>query len=63
MKPYGLHKYGMRGCCPGHDEFPRESYSSRRSKKRHRLNTKKKRREFRRAQRQKMLEQIANGNI
>jgi hypothetical protein len=62
MKPYGLDKYGMRGCCPGHDEFPRETYNSRRSKKRHRLDTKKKRREFRRKQRQKLREQIINEN-
>jgi hypothetical protein len=58
MKPYGLDEHGMRGCCPGHDEFPMESYSSRRSKKCHRMTTKRKRREFRRRQKQNLQEQI-----
>ena len=39
MKPYGV-KRGDRGCCPGHDLFPRETYSSRRSKKAHTRDTK-----------------------
>ena len=44
MKLYGIDIYGKswntRGCCPGHDLFPRESYSNRRSVKKHRADTK-----------------------
>lgn len=32
MKPYGVRR-GDQGCCPGHDKFPGDSYSNRRSKK------------------------------
>ncbi len=32
MKPYGV-KRKDRGCCPGHDKFPSETYRNRRSKK------------------------------
>lgn len=32
MRAYGV-KRGDRGCCPGHDKFPRDTYRSRRSKK------------------------------
>ena len=39
MKLYGLRRKD-RGCCPGHDKFPRETYRSRRSKKAHRDTTK-----------------------
>ncbi len=39
MKTYGVDK-GDRGCCPGHDKFPRETYSNRRSVKAHRRDTK-----------------------
>ncbi len=39
MKPYGLGPRD-RGCCPGHDRFPRESYSNNRSKRAHRRDSK-----------------------
>ena len=39
MKPYGV-KRKDRGCCPGHDKFPREKYNSRRSIRAHRRDTK-----------------------
>jgi len=32
MKAYGVDRKD-RGCCPGHDKFPKDSYNSRRSKK------------------------------
>ena len=32
MKAYGVDRRD-RGCCPGHDKFPNETYRSRRSKK------------------------------
>lgn len=32
MKPYGVTRRD-RGCCPGHDKYPRDTYNSRRSKK------------------------------
>lgn len=32
MKAYGVDRKD-RGCCPGHDKFPSDSYNSRRSKK------------------------------
>lgn len=32
MKAYGVTKHD-RGCCPGHDRFPKETYRNRRSKK------------------------------
>ena len=32
MKAYGVDRKD-RGCCPGHDKFPNETYGSRRSKK------------------------------
>lgn len=32
MKAYGVKKEDA-GCCPGHDTFPREKYSNRRSQK------------------------------
>jgi hypothetical protein len=32
MKAYGVRRRD-RGCCPGHDKFPREKYNSRRSQK------------------------------
>jgi hypothetical protein len=31
MKPYGVDRRD-RGCCPGHDKYPSDSYGSRRSK-------------------------------
>ena len=34
MKPYGR-KRSEFGCCPGHDDFPSDSYNSRRSQKAH----------------------------
>lgn len=34
MKPYGVDTKD-RGCCPGHDKFPAETYRSRRSKRAH----------------------------
>lgn len=34
MKPYGVDRKD-RGCCPGHDKFPPDSYSSRRSHRAH----------------------------
>lgn len=34
MKPYGVDKQDA-GCCPGHDKFSPECYSSRRSQKAH----------------------------
>jgi hypothetical protein len=34
MKPYGV-KRKDRGCCPGHDKFPRDTYRNRKSKKAH----------------------------
>lgn len=34
MKPYGVDRKD-RGCCPGHDKFPNETYNSRVSKKAH----------------------------
>jgi hypothetical protein len=44
MKLYGIDVYGKhhitRGCCPGHDLFPRETYRNRRSVKAHRRDTK-----------------------
>lgn len=30
MKPYGVRRRD-RGCCPGHDKFPNDTYGSRRS--------------------------------
>ncbi len=36
MKAYGVDRKD-RGCCPGHDKFPCDSYNSRRSKKAHAL--------------------------
>lgn len=39
MKCFGVRR-GDRGCCPGHDTFPKEKYSSRRSTKAHRRDTK-----------------------
>lgn len=32
MKAYGVDRKD-RGCCPGHDKFPSDSYNSTRSKK------------------------------
>jgi hypothetical protein len=32
MRAYGV-KRQDRGCCPGHDKFPSETYRSRRSKR------------------------------
>lgn len=32
MKPYGVERED-RGCCPGHDKYPKESYRNRRSKR------------------------------
>lgn len=32
MKPYGV-KRKDRGCCPGHDKFPKETYSTNASRK------------------------------
>jgi hypothetical protein len=32
MKPYGVTRRDQ-GCCPGHDKFPADTYSNRRSKK------------------------------
>lgn len=32
MKPYGV-KRQDRGCCPGHDKFPPDTYRNRKSKK------------------------------
>lgn len=40
MHTYGLRNIYQRGCCPGHDPFPRDSYRNRRSVKKHRLITK-----------------------
>ena len=34
MKPYGV-KRKDKGCCPGHDKFPKDSYNNKRSKKAH----------------------------
>ena len=34
MIAYGVDRRD-RGCCPGHDKFPCDSYNSRRSKKAH----------------------------
>ena len=34
MKAYGVDRKDQ-GCCPGHDKFPPDTYSSRRSKKAH----------------------------
>lgn len=34
MKPYGV-KRKDRGCCPGHDKFPADTYSNRKSKRAH----------------------------
>ena len=34
MKAYGVDRQD-RGCCPGHDKFPCDSYNSRRSAKAH----------------------------
>lgn len=39
MKTYGLRKLD-RGCCPGHDRFPCETYKNTRSKRAHRRDTK-----------------------
>jgi hypothetical protein len=36
MRPYGLRHRQERGCCPGHDDFPRDTYKNRRSIKAHR---------------------------
>lgn len=33
MKPYGISRKDSSRCCPGHDKFPSETYSNRRSKK------------------------------
>lgn len=38
MRAYGVDRKD-RGCCPGHDKFPWDSYNSRRSKKAHRKAT------------------------
>jgi hypothetical protein len=34
MKAYGVDRQD-RGCCPGHDKFPRDSYNSARSRRAH----------------------------
>lgn len=34
MRAYGVDRKD-RGCCPGHDKFPRDTYNNRRSKKAH----------------------------
>jgi len=34
MKAYGVDRRD-RGCCPGHDKFPRDSYNSARSRRAH----------------------------
>jgi len=34
MKPYGVDRKD-RGCCPGHDKFPRDSYGNARSRHAH----------------------------
>lgn len=33
MKPYGVNVRWDANCCPGHDNFPCETYRNRRSKK------------------------------
>lgn len=35
MRAYGVDRKD-RGCCPGHDKFPPDTYSSRRSQRAHR---------------------------
>jgi hypothetical protein len=40
MKAYGVNPRFDRGCCPGHDTFPRDSYKNSRSKRAHRRDTK-----------------------
>jgi len=39
MRPYGIDRQD-RGCCPGHDKFPDETYSNNRSKRAKRRATK-----------------------
>lgn len=39
MKPYGIKKKD-RGCCPGHDKFPNETYNTHSSQKAKRRDTK-----------------------
>lgn len=34
-------KRGVSGCCPGHDNYPNDSYGNRRSKKARRITKKK----------------------
>ena len=64
MKLYGLDIYGKnwntRGCCPGHDLFPREKYSNRRSTKAHREATKLAHRLARRIGRYRDAQEIKN---
>lgn len=39
MRAYGINRH-HRGCCPGHDTFPSETYRNRRSKAAHTRDTK-----------------------
>ena len=58
MKLYGLELFGknhaVRGCCPGHDLFPRETYNNKRSVKAHRRDTKLAHRQARHAYRREV---------
>lgn len=58
MKPYGKKK-GDDGCCPGHDKFPRETYSNRRSKRAQTRDTKIMHRRERRVNRSKLKESFS----
>jgi len=60
MKAYGLVDRTLRGCCPGHDAFPRESYNNRRSIKKHRSETLRNRRRERRLRRQNLRNSVAD---
>lgn len=51
MRTYGVNR-GDRGCCPGHDLTPRETYNNRRSKKAHTRDARKAARRERRKQKQ-----------
>lgn len=54
---YKMAKY-VSGCCPGHDDFPCETYSSRRSKRARSRDIKKEHRYVRKLQRRELKQII-----
>lgn len=52
------HKPGVTGCCPGHDEFPDDTYKSNRSKRARSRDIKKEHRMVRRIVKNKLHNDI-----